>query len=158
MNLRTVALLIAFALIGIFITLNWALISQNMPLNFGLAQLDAPLGLVLVGMIITLSALFFLYIVYMQANMLLDNRRRDKEMGEQRALADSAEASRFTDLRHYLQEEINKLDRAREDQKLQIMARLDRMETGLSNGQKAIAPVASSFNAPSSPPDNGLGF
>ena len=146
MNLRTVALLIAFALIGIFITLNWALISQNMPLNFGLAQLDAPLGLVLVGMIITLSALFLLYIVYMQANMLLDNRRRDKEMAEQRALADTAEASRFTDLRQYLQDEINNIARAREDHKLHIMARLDRMESGLAGNSKPPAALAFNFN------------
>ena len=141
MNLRSIALLIAFALIGVFITLNWALISQNMPLNFGIAQVDAPLGLVLVGMIITLSALFLLYIVYMQANMLLEHRRRDKEMAEQRALADKAEASRFTDLRQYLQDEINNIARAREDHKLQIMARLDRMESGLAGQQKpAITP------------------
>ena len=141
MNLRSIALLIAFALIGVFITLNWALISQNMPLNFGVAQVDAPLGLVLVGMLISLSALFLLYIVYMQANMLLENRRRDKEMTEQRALADTAEASRFTDLRQYLQEEINNIARAREDHKLQIMARLDRMENALAgNGKPAAAP------------------
>ena len=143
MSLLTFALLIAFALIGILITLNWALISQNTPLNFGVAQVDAPLGLVLVGMIITLSALFLLYIVYMQANMLLENRRRDKEMAEQRALADTAEASRFTDLRQYLQDEINNIARAREDHKLQIMARLDRMESGLS---KEIASCVSTDN------------
>ena len=142
MNLRSIALLFAFALIGVFITLNWALISQNMPLNFGVAQVDAPLGLVLVGMIITLSALFLLYIVYMQANMLLEHRRRDKEMAEQRALADTAEASRFTDLRQYLQDEINNIARAREDHKLQIMARLDRMESGLAGSSKAPAAVA----------------
>ena len=149
MNLLTFALLIAFALIGILITLNWALISQNTPLNFGVAQVDAPLGLVLVGMIITLSALFLLYIVYMQANMLLENRRRDKEMAEQRALADTAEASRFTDLRQYLQDEINNIARAREDHKLQIMARLDRMESGLAGNSKAPAAVA--YNPSNSP-------
>ena len=149
MNLRSIALLVAFALIGVFITLNWALISQNTPLNFGVAQVDAPLGLVLVGMIITLSALFLLYIVYMQANMLLENRRRDKEMAEQRALADTAEASRFTDLRQYLQDEINNIARAREDHKLQIMARLDRMESGLAGNSKAPAAVA--YNPSNSP-------
>ena len=149
MNLRSLALLIAFALVGVFITLNWTLISQNMPLNFGIAQVDAPLGLVLVGMIITLSALFLLYIVYMQANMLLEHRRRDKEMAEQRALADMAEASRFTDLRQYLQDEINNIARAREDHKLQIMARLDRMESGLAGNNKP--PAALAFNPNSSP-------
>ena len=149
MNLRSIALLVAFALIGVFITLNWTLISQNTPLNFGVAQVDAPLGLVLVGMIITLSALFLLYIVYMQANMLLENRRRDKEMAEQRALADTAEASRFTDLRQYLQDEINNIARAREDHKLQIMARLDRMESGLAGNSKAPAAVA--YNPSNSP-------
>ena len=149
MNLRSLALLIAFALVGVFITLNWTLISQNTPLNFGIAQVDAPLGLVLVGMIITLSALFLLYIVYMQANMLLEHRRRDKEMAEQRALADMAEASRFTDLRQYLQDEINNIARAREDHKLQIMARLDRMESGLAGNSKAPAAVA--YNPSNSP-------
>ena len=151
MNLRSLALLIAFALVGVFIALNWALISQNMPLNFGIAQVDAPLGLVLVGMIITLSALFLLYIVYMQANMLLENRRRDKEMAEQRALADTAEASRFTDLRQYLQDEINNIARAREDHKLQIMARLDRMESGLAGNSKLPAAVAFNPNPNSNP-------
>ena len=151
MNLRSLALLIAFALVGVFIALNWALISQNMPLNFGIAQVDAPLGLVLVGMIITLSALFLLYIVYMQANMLLENRRRDKEMAEQRALADTAEASRFTDLRQYLQDEINNIARAREDHKLQIMARLDRMESGLAGSNKLPAAVAFNPNPNSNP-------
>lgn len=73
------------------------------------ADVQAPLGLILVSITLLLTALFLIFVVYLQTTVLIDARRHSKELQAQRELADKAEASRFTDLRTYLDAELRKL-------------------------------------------------
>lgn len=57
------------------------------------------------------SALFVVYIVYQQAGVILEARRFAKELKAQRELADQAEASRFTELRSFLDGELHRIER-----------------------------------------------
>jgi hypothetical protein len=52
---------------------------------------------------------FALYMAVWQGSILMDTRRHTKELQAQRALADQAEASRFTELRAVLQAEMAQL-------------------------------------------------
>ena len=63
--------------------------------------------------------------------MLAETRRHAKEMAAQRELADKAEASRFTDLRTHLNEEISRVMQQVETSSQAVQARVDRLEIGL---------------------------
>lgn len=99
MPIRNVALLVALAAVAVFAVLNWSVIMAPTTLSLGFAEVQAPLGLVLLGLIALLSVLFLVYAVYLQSSVLLEARRHARELQASRELADQAEASRFTELR-----------------------------------------------------------
>jgi uncharacterized integral membrane protein len=111
MQLRNVALLIVLGAVAVFAALNWRVIMAPTALSLGFAEVQAPLGLVLLGMLAVLTAIFLLYLVYLQTGVLLETRRHARELQAQRELADQAEASRFSELRTLLEAKIDQLDR-----------------------------------------------
>jgi hypothetical protein len=64
--------------------------------------MDAPLGAILLGLLALATIIFVLSAATMRTQTLLESRHHMKELEAQRALADKAEASRFTDLRQHL--------------------------------------------------------
>jgi len=110
MPLRTVLLLIVLAAIALFAALNWSAFLAPTTLSLGFAQVQAPLGLIMLGLIALLTALFLGYLVYLQTTVLLESRRHAKELQAQRELADQAEASRFTELRAYLDARLSEVE------------------------------------------------
>lgn len=133
MNLRTLAIILALGLLGAFTLLNWAAITTPTTLSLGFAEVQAPLGLVLLMVSALLAVIFLAYIVFQQAGVILETRRSAKELKAQRELADRAEASRFTELRTHLSGEIARLE-----------ARLDRVDAGL---QERLAESTRSLSA-----------
>jgi hypothetical protein len=79
-------------------------------LSLGFAEVQAPLGLVLLAMLAAICALFLFYLVYLQTTVLLEHRRHARELETQRQLADQAEASRFTELRTLLEARLDQLE------------------------------------------------
>lgn len=111
MHLRNVALLVLLVLVALFAVLNWSVIMAPTTLSLGFAQVQAPLGLVLLGMLALVTAAFLFYLVYLQSSVLLEARRHARELQASRELADQAEASRFTELRAVLETRIAQLER-----------------------------------------------
>ena len=72
-------------------------------MSFGWMTLEAPLWLIMLGLTVLLAAFFLFYMLSLQGSVLMDTRRHTKEMQAQRELADKAEASRFTELRAFLE-------------------------------------------------------
>ena len=105
---RAIGFVLLLALVGLFALLNWPAFAARVPLSFGFFSVDAPLGLLLLGLIGVLCVLFTAWVVYLQANALRDARRQTRELQTQRDLADQAEASRFIELRAEL---LTRLDR-----------------------------------------------
>ena len=132
MRLRSIALLLVGIVIALFAALNWAVISQSTSLNLGVMTVQGPLGVVLLGLTALLAVVFVIYVLYMQTAMLLDNRRQAKDMEQQRSLADQAELSRFTELRAYMQGELMNAEKRSEDQHMQMLAKLERLEANLA--------------------------
>lgn len=102
MRLRTGILLVVVLLIAALATLNWGVLSQPTPMSLGVTQVTAPLGLVMLALTAVLGVVCLAYVFYLQSSVMLETRRHNKEMQTQRDLADKAEASRFTELRSYL--------------------------------------------------------
>ncbi len=106
MRVRTLLLIVLILLIAAFVALNFEAILQPTQLNLGLSEIQAPLGLVMLGMLVSVLVVFLLALVFFQTSHLMEVRRITREAAEQRKLADKAEASRFTELRDYLRTEL----------------------------------------------------
>lgn len=106
MRFRTFLLIAIILVIAAFVALNFEAILQPTSLNLGMAQIQAPLGLVMLGMVVAVIVIFLLALVFFQTSHLMEVRRITREAAEQRNLADKAEASRFTELREFLRAEL----------------------------------------------------
>lgn len=131
MRIRSLILLLILALLAAFAALNWNVFMADTPLSVGVTTLRAPLGLIMLGLLIFVVAYGLVYVLYLQSNVLIDTRRNAKELQTHRELADKAEASRFTELRGFL--EAGMKQNAEQDRAAQqvLMARLEALETAL---------------------------
>ena len=125
MNSRTLVLLLIVAATAALAVLNWTALSEPSPISLGVTTVDAPLGLIMLGRTVLLGVFFIAYVLSLQGSVLLDTRRHTKEMQAQRELADKAEASRFTELRAFLENQ-------HQQTQSQLMARLDALESHLA--------------------------
>ncbi|MEO6276559.1 MAG: LapA family protein [Roseateles sp.] len=103
LGLLFVVLIVAFAV------LNWPAFNAPTALTTGFFGFEAPLGLMLLGVMGVLTLGFVVNMAMWQGTVLLETRRHTKELRTQRALADQAEASRFTELRDALRLEFENL-------------------------------------------------
>lgn len=131
MPIRTVLLLVAFTLIAVFAALNWGAFAAPTMLSLGVAEVQAPLGLIMLGLLVVLTVLFLMFIVYLQTSVLLEARRHARELQANRELADQAEASRFTDLRSYLEAELRSFAERDAETKAALLSRIDEVDRDL---------------------------
>ena len=104
MRVLTLAILVVLALVVALVGLNWAAMTAPVGLAVGPTTLELPLGMTLLVLMSLLVALVAGYAVYLQGSALMEARRMSKEMLASRDLADKAEASRFTELRQFLEQ------------------------------------------------------
>lgn len=128
MKTRSLILLLVFAGVAIFAALNWHAFLAPTPLSLGLVTVDAPLGLIMLGLLAFLSVLFLVYLVYIQTSVLFDARRQARELQANRELADQAEASRFTELRNFLNAELRKKESLDAETKAVLLGRMEQLE------------------------------
>ncbi len=131
MKLRALVLIGVLGLFLIFIILNWTTIMAPTTLYLGVTRVNAPLGLVMLGMITLLTALFLVFVVYLQTSVLFEARRHAKELQTNRELADKAEASRFTELRQFMDAEILKQATAQAESESALLAKLDALNADI---------------------------
>jgi uncharacterized integral membrane protein len=122
--MRSILLLIIAILIGGLAALNWEVLSTPSDVNLGLTTLQAPLGILMLGLTVLLCVIFVAYVLSLQGSVMMEARRHNKEMTAQRELADKAEASRFTELRQVLESQHAAGQSA-------LMARLGELESHL---------------------------
>lgn len=131
MNLRTVLIIVMLALFAGFVALNWSVITAPTTLSFGFWTAQAPLGLLLLGFTVLIAAMFLFLLVIQQATVLVETRRAAKELTAQRALADQAEASRFTALGERLDQELRRVEAQAATRQDALVQRLDGLEQSL---------------------------
>lgn len=147
---RVIAIAIVLALLGAFVFENWA--AFNAPAAepgltfFSYAFPDAPLGMVMLGILGAVTVIFALAMAGMRTSALLEFRRYARETDAARKLADEAEVSRILQLQNSVATEFaalrqsvaDEIARAREEAEAQhnmlvanlgqIDDRLDRIE------------------------------
>ena len=95
MYLRTLLILIVLGAVALFAAINWKAFMAPTTLSVVFANVEAPLGLILLVVVGLLTLLFLLYVVYLQSSVLMENRRNARELQAQRELAEQAETSRY---------------------------------------------------------------
>ena len=131
MRTRTLLLLVVLIAIGVFAAINWTAIVAPTTLSLLVTDVQAPLGLIMLGVTALVTLLFLLFVVYLQTSVHLDTRRHTRELQGQRELADKAEASRFTELRAFLETELRKLAEQSGAAQANMTARLDQVQREL---------------------------
>lgn len=124
MKSRIALLVLIIVVIGVLAFFNFPYLAQNVPMSLGFTTVEAPLGLILLGLTALMAIVFIAYVIAMQGAWLLEARAHTKEMAAQRELADKAEASRFTELRIAI-ENLHKEEERR------LMDRMDNLESHL---------------------------
>lgn len=131
MRARTALLLAVLVAVGIFGALNWAVFTAPTPLSFGFWTVEAPLGLILLAVIAGLTLLYLVFLAWLETSALLEARRYGRELLAQRQLAESAEASRFAELKRSLETELGALHGLPDAAAREILTRLEQTEGAL---------------------------
>lgn len=105
MRFRTILMILAILLVAGFVALNVDEFTRVSVLSLGFTTIQLPLGLVMLALLVATLVIFLTSALYMQSKHVLEARTHTRELNTQRELADKAEASRFTELRAYLEEQ-----------------------------------------------------
>lgn len=132
MRFRTIFLVVLLALVAIFAAVNWTAFVAPTTLSLIYSDFQAPLGVVMLGVVVVLTAFFLLYILALQTSVMLEGRRLAKQLETQRALADQAEQSRFVELRSFFKTEMEQLNRRQVEQQTLLAQRLEALQKELS--------------------------
>lgn len=133
MRFYTLLLLLILSAIVAFIMFNWSVFISPTDLSFGITTVKMPLGLIMVGLLVFLTAIFLVYVLYLQSTTLIETRRHSRELQANRDLADQAEASRFTELRNFLEAEMLKQANLSTEYKSTVLAGIEQLEHNLHN-------------------------
>ena len=131
MYLRSLLIIVLLGVLIAFTLLNWSAFMAPTTLSIAFTTVEAPLGLILLGIATLLTLLFLVYVVYLQSSTLLESRRYGRELQAQREIADQAEASRLMQLRSFLEAELQKLANQTEEAKVGMLSRVDQLEKDL---------------------------
>ena len=109
MRTRTLLVVLVLLLIVAFLAINWSVFTASAKVSFVFVSIEVPIGLVMLGILTLIALTFGIYSAVSWSAILLEFRRQAKELTAQRTLADQAEASRFTELRAVMHDELEQL-------------------------------------------------
>ncbi len=109
MRTRTLLVVLVLLLIVAFLAVNWSVFAAPAKVSFIFTSIEVPIGLVMLGILALIALTFGIYSAVSWSAILLEFRRQAKELTAQRTLADQAEASRFTELRAVMHDELERL-------------------------------------------------
>jgi DNA anti-recombination protein RmuC len=132
MKFRTLILVVFILLIAALVALNFEEILRPTPLNLGVTSVQAPIGLVLLGILTLAIVVFLVVLVFNQTTHLMEVRQITREANEQRHLADKAEASRFVELKDYLQAQLQTVAAREKEMSSELQQRIDAMQERLT--------------------------
>jgi len=109
MRARVILLVLAILAVAAFAALNWSEFMRPAPLSFGATVADAPLGLIMLGLLLIALFAYLVSGALHRTQTLVETRHHHKSLEAQRDLADKAESSRFTDLRQHMDTQLREL-------------------------------------------------
>jgi len=131
MRARTALLLLILAALAVFAALNWTVITTPTQIHLVVARIEAPLGVILLAVTAGVTLLYGVFLAWIETSAMLETRRFARDLQAQRQLAETAEASRYTELKVYLQGETASLRTLAEGKSQDVIARVNRAEDQL---------------------------
>lgn len=98
------------AIVAVLAVVNWSTLMAPAPLDLLLVRVQAPLGVVMLGLAAVLAALFFFAYLFNQIGSMLEARKLLKEIQRVQDLADKAEASRIEALHQLIATEFRSVN------------------------------------------------
>lgn len=109
---RMILIALVLLLLAVFVWQNWAAFNTPGDLKILNQTTQAPLGLVMLGILGVLTLLYLVLYSSMRTASLIEFRRYSKEAEASRRLADESESSRFGTLQTYLDVELKNVHAA----------------------------------------------
>ena len=103
MRVRSIVLIVFVLFVAGFVALNVDEFTRTSVLSLGFTTVQVSLGLVMLVLLVVATVVFLGSTLVMQSANLLETRKYARELNTQRDLAGKAEASRFIELRQYLE-------------------------------------------------------
>lgn len=139
MKIRTLLLIVGILVLAGFTALNLDEFLRPTTLNLAFSQVQAPLGLVLLGVVALVLVFFLITLVILQTTHLMEVRRATKDATEQRQLADKAEQSRFVELGQRLDQHMKDSATREAELAAKTLARLEQVEAKLITSMEQTA-------------------
>lgn len=134
MKIKTLLLLILFAIISVFLVINWGEFIKPTTISLWYQTIEAPLGLILLGLIIILTVIFGIYALSFRTSLLLKERNLTNELKKAQEIANNEEASRFTELKSLIEAELKNLSKQNTENFKSILSEIN----NLHNQEKSI--------------------
>ena len=131
MKIFGLLLLLTLAATAGLVFFNWHIYIAPTELSLGFTIIQVPLGLVMLGLLIFITALFLMNMVYLQSSVLLERFHHSRELEADRKLVDQAEKSRLTELRSFFEAELSKQAEFDAELKAEVFTRFDLIEDNL---------------------------
>ena len=128
MRFRTLFLFLVLAVTALFALLNWSAFTAPTTLSLVFGTVEAPLGLIMLGVVFVLGVMCLAYLIYVQGSALVESRRHSKTLQAHRELAENAEASRFTELHNFVNAELRAAAQMQAETRSQILSRIEQLE------------------------------
>lgn len=98
------------ALTLVFAALNWSALSNMTDIDLLVINIQAPMGVILLGLVSVLALVFFMATLQSRVSALMESRRLQQELRAARETADQAEASRMEALQRVMLSEFRLLN------------------------------------------------
>lgn len=131
MKLVLIIIAIVFVILLVFTAANWQVLTTMTPLSFVVFSIEGPLGIILLGVCLVLTLLVVAYALLLRTNWLMESRRLNRQLEEQRELAEKAESSRITALQEMLRQEFDALTIALHEMGKSNAAQIESFEKSL---------------------------
>lgn len=131
MKFSTILLVVVLVIMAVFAALNWNGIVTPGPVSLGFGTVELPLGLIMLGLTALVIVIFLAILTRLQGQALGQAHRYSRELETERKLAEEAEASRFTELRSYLEAELSSQAAVNTDAAASVLDRIERLEESL---------------------------
>ena len=105
MKILLIIVAIVFVILAIFSAANWQVLTTSTPLSFVVFSVEGPLGIILLGVSLLLALLVAAYALLLRTSWLIESRRLNQQLKEQRELAEKAESSRLITLQELCERE-----------------------------------------------------
>ena len=132
MRVKTWLAIIVLVVAAAFFIVNWPVFATPARLDFVVTSVEMPIGVVMLALFAVIILVLSSYAGIWHSTLLSEFRRQAKELQVQRTLAESAEASRFSELGTLIRDEI-----ANSDERLE--SALDLLRNELRDTENSIA-------------------